>query len=215
VTSALVPDDPSDVLLVGLCSGGYQALESALIRKPRGVYAINPRLQFTPPESIDGPTDPRRRIARSTTSLVRAYRGIPIPVSLRPRVRSIAWRWANRNGSDRSPARWLGELVDEGVDVLCVVGTDEARPFLEGRGAPLSALEATGRLQLEVFHGLDHALLGIDQREEVIGLLSDHLTLHFAPAPVGGEVGLAPVALPAVASTAQFSSPMDRLRSHA
>ncbi|MGH9047477.1 MAG: serine aminopeptidase domain-containing protein, partial [Acidimicrobiales bacterium] len=60
--AALEPADPTNVVMVGLCSGGYQALENALIRPTRGVYAINPILHFTPPELASGPMDPRRRI---------------------------------------------------------------------------------------------------------------------------------------------------------
>ena len=57
------PDDPSNVVLVGLCSGGYQALESALAVGARGVVAINPFVSFEPAEVRAGlPPDPRRRI---------------------------------------------------------------------------------------------------------------------------------------------------------
>ena len=44
------PDDPTNVVLVGLCSAGYQALESALAVRARGVVAINPIISFVPTE---------------------------------------------------------------------------------------------------------------------------------------------------------------------
>ena len=37
VASAVSPDDPADVVLVGLCSGGYHAIEAALVLGARGV----------------------------------------------------------------------------------------------------------------------------------------------------------------------------------
>ncbi|HXW81332.1 MAG TPA: hypothetical protein VEJ84_17655 [Acidimicrobiales bacterium] len=62
--SFLSPDDPSDVVLVGLCTSGYQVLESGLALKPRGVVAVNPITYFRPPEKVRGlPRDHRRRIA--------------------------------------------------------------------------------------------------------------------------------------------------------
>ena len=57
----LSPDDPSRVILVGLCSAAYQVLESALAIRARGVVAINPVVFFVPPERRAGlPLDPRR-----------------------------------------------------------------------------------------------------------------------------------------------------------
>ena len=42
------------VVLVGLCSSAYQALDSALELHPRGVIALNPVLTFQPPEMLAG-----------------------------------------------------------------------------------------------------------------------------------------------------------------
>jgi dienelactone hydrolase len=60
----LSPHDPSDVILVGLCTSGYQALDSAMAIKPRAVVALNPITYFRQPERVLGlRSDPRRRIA--------------------------------------------------------------------------------------------------------------------------------------------------------
>ncbi len=48
------PSDPSDVILVGLCASGYQAIDSAFHLTPRGVVAINSSVSFLPPETRDG-----------------------------------------------------------------------------------------------------------------------------------------------------------------
>jgi alpha-beta hydrolase superfamily lysophospholipase len=74
VCTALSPDDPSDVLLVGLCSSAYQVLDSAFEVNPRGVVAINPAIYFRPPERAHGRrVAPRRRIAVPRKAIVRAY----------------------------------------------------------------------------------------------------------------------------------------------
>ena len=87
--------------------------------------------------------------------------------------------------------------------------------MLEGTDATLSAVEATARWRPEESPRLDHAVLGIDQRGELRTLPSDHLTHHLAPEGVGGAVGSAPVARPAVASTTNPPSQIDRQRSQA
>ena len=65
------------VVLAGLCSGGYQALESAIDLRPSGVLAINPQIRFEPPETKDGALDPRRRLCRPVGTLTRTYRSLP------------------------------------------------------------------------------------------------------------------------------------------
>ena len=40
------PSDPSDIILIGLCASGYQAIDSAFHLTPRGVVAINPDISF-------------------------------------------------------------------------------------------------------------------------------------------------------------------------
>ena len=66
IAEAVSPDDPTDVVLIGLCSSAYQALDSALELHPRGVMALNPVLTFQPPEMLAGAT-------RRDTKAGRAY----------------------------------------------------------------------------------------------------------------------------------------------
>jgi dienelactone hydrolase len=71
---ALEPEDPSNVALVGLCTGGYQVLESAMELRPRLVVAVNPEMSFPAPERLAGkPLDPRRHILLPRWGLIRAY----------------------------------------------------------------------------------------------------------------------------------------------
>ncbi len=201
VAAALSPGDPSNVILVGLCSGGYLALESALLLSLRGACVINPAFRFVPPETANGPIDPRRRINRPVNSAVRAYRMIPFS-GLRRSLRSLAWRCANALGGDRSPSSWLGEFTTSGVDALCVGGEDEMRPLLEGSERTRSALIAAGQLRITMIPGLDHALLHSEHREQVITMVTDHLVDRFgppAPAPASASISTsasAPVPTP-------------------
>ena len=64
IARAVSPADPRRIVLVGLCSSGYQAIDSALDLQSLGLVAINPMLRFVPPEAEQGLTlDPRRRAA--------------------------------------------------------------------------------------------------------------------------------------------------------
>jgi len=178
--AAVSPSDPSDVVLTGLCSGAYQALESALGLAPRGVLAVNPVLRFDPPELAIGAIDPRRRICRPTNPLVTSYRHLAFP-ALRRRLRAVAWRLANAVSPSRSPRGWLAQLVAEHVDTYCICGEDEARPLTEG--TQLAQLQAgeDSCLRVEVVPGLDHALMAADQRALVSDRLTEHLLARFGP----------------------------------
>jgi alpha-beta hydrolase superfamily lysophospholipase len=181
--AALEPDDPTNVILVGLCSGAYQALESALLRAPRAVYAVNPILHFDPPELASGPMDPRRRICRPATSLVRVYRWLPV-APLRRRLRKLAWRVAHLLHRHRNPSNWLGQLRHDGVEVLVICGVDEARPFDSARETTDDVAEGA-TIRIDVIDDLDHALMPAWQRLEVTRRMTDHLVGHFAPERVG------------------------------
>jgi pimeloyl-ACP methyl ester carboxylesterase len=114
--AALRPDDPSDVILVGLCTSGYQALESAFEVKPRGVVVINPAITFRPPEKDHGRRlDPRRRIAVPRKAVIAAYYrskyNQAAPGGLRPRHGSLG-PWLRAVAAPRyRAARWLRESM--------------------------------------------------------------------------------------------------------
>ncbi len=181
--------DPHDVVLVGLCSGAYQALEAALDQPARAVYAINPVLHFTPPELATGPMDPRRRICWPVGSVVSAYRLLAAQ-PLRRRLSKLTWKLAHRLHRRRSPIGWLGELQRAGTKVLIMCGSDEARSFgLETYGSLVG--QAGRSVQVEVVEGLDHALVPARQRVAVAQRLTDHLVqlLGTLPAPSAATPG--------------------------
>jgi alpha-beta hydrolase superfamily lysophospholipase len=176
VAAALSPDHPSDVVLVGLCSGAYQALESALRLSPRGVCAINPVFRFTPPEMATRAVDIRRRVCLPTGALVTAYRGLNFPLPRR-RVRSITW-WLTNVVRRRAPRSWLPELVARRVDTLCICGEDEARPLSKGIRV---AARHRHLLRVETIIGLHHTLASAAGRRQVSDLVTHHLLERFGP----------------------------------
>ncbi len=189
VARALSPDDPSDVVLVGLCSAAYQALDSALALRPRGVVAINPVLSFQPPEVLaGGPLDERRHVALPRSTVVQAFHHEGPLSPLRRRFPNLGWRLRTLMAPSRRPAVWLKELVASNVGLLLVCGDREARPIHQGASAKtLRRLADTGRFRFEFIPGLDHGLLRADHRNRVSDMLTDHLVERFTLAVEGSS----------------------------
>jgi pimeloyl-ACP methyl ester carboxylesterase len=174
--AAVEPQDPTNVVLVGLCSGAYQALEDALIQPPRAVYAINPVLHFAPPELATGSMDPRRRICWPVSGIARTYR-LLLMEPLRRRLRNVLWRaihFFNRENS-RDASNWLNQLRTDGVEVFVICGEDEARPFGRAPREAVAAMAGHDSIRIDVIEGLDGALMPAWQRAEVTRRLTDHL----------------------------------------
>ncbi len=58
---AISPEDPTDVVLIGFCSGAYQIAEQSLEHPTRGICIINPSFSFVPPEPAGSWDRPARQ----------------------------------------------------------------------------------------------------------------------------------------------------------
>ena len=184
----LSPDDPSNVVLVGLCSGGYQALEGALVLRARGVVAINPFGSFDPAERRAGlPLDPRRRVLLPAPEPEDAgLEGAGLEDARLEDARlDEAWRAGIvGTGGRSSSGRWLSDLVGQGTDTLLVCGDAELRAARRGvTAARLQRLSRTGSLRLEHVAGLQHDLFIADQRRLVTRLVTEHVLSRFSSPP--------------------------------
>jgi alpha-beta hydrolase superfamily lysophospholipase len=141
---AVTDGDPANVVLVGVCSGGYHSLEAAARLSPGGVYLINPTVFFPAPETIGGGTaNPARQfnlplpsgaaIRGKVVSMHRVERLIP-PV-----------KWANRRypeGTMRARRLARGAIVAMGRPVR------KASWWLRSRRGATSHGPAAGLAQL-------------------------------------------------------------------
>jgi pimeloyl-ACP methyl ester carboxylesterase len=199
---AVSPEDPSDVVLFGLCSSGYQILEAALSLTPRGVCALNPALVFEPPEmALAGIMDPRRRFCLPESGLVNAAsekqplqwlrQHFPSLMSTARRsLRLLALRVRSAVGLLRNrPGERLGELVGAGTDVLLICGPKEIKPLLETGLKPDRPVRPGDHLQVEVLPTLQHSLLSVKDRERVTKVIIDHLRGRFEPLSHPGQPG--------------------------
>jgi alpha-beta hydrolase superfamily lysophospholipase len=178
MTRHVSPHDPSDVVLIGLCSSGYQAIDSAFHLKPRGVCAINPTFSFSYPEVAEtGTMDARRRVARHRSDLVKAFGRTGRLWPVMERHGNILWTWRNTL-SPRRPSKWTTELVSSGVLSLFLVGNYEGRQIQHGAGRAIQRLQRSDRLRIQVENGLDHALMTVESRQLVTDVLTRHLLVH-------------------------------------
>jgi alpha-beta hydrolase superfamily lysophospholipase len=181
ITEAVSPGDSSDVVLVGLCSSAYQALDSALEIHPRGVIALNPVLTFQPPEVLSGsPLDSRRRVALPRGSVIQQFHADGPLSSLRKKFPNLGWRVRTLMAFGKRPSVWLKELVTAGVDLTLICGEREARPIHQGASArATSKLRASGRFTFEYIPGLDHGLLVEAHRDRIRRMVTDHVVSRF------------------------------------
>jgi pimeloyl-ACP methyl ester carboxylesterase len=188
VARAVSPDDPTDVVLVGLCSAAYQAVESALISAPRAIVAVNPVLSFRPPEMDDGASvDPRRRICLPRTDLIEQFHDRGRLSPLRRRFPNLGWTIRNVMAGSRRPAVWLRDLQGTGVRALFVCGDAEKRQMRSGMTSRnWHSLTASDQLRVEHIPGLDHGLLLAAHRERVTAMMTEFLT------PQPADIALAP-----------------------
>ncbi len=186
IRRAATAEDDAKLVLVGLCSGASHAIESALTEPVAAICVVNPVLtyarwgehsyRFFEPneESSTGSNDrqswraTRPWVSRAMTRLARlrgATRWIP----------NGGWWIVNRCFLRSSPALTLERLTQSGVDVLVVVGSEEARGLYRGDQRRIRALIGKGRLSIETVPNLDHSLLERTGRERVSELLSAYV----------------------------------------
>ena len=191
------PDNPSNVVLVGLCSGGYQSLEAGLIQRPIGVVAVNPLLDFLPPEMLDGTSDmnPIRKFCIPPVTIVKVARLAPRVVALAERFPNFTWRVRHFLSRRNVPVHRLGTLVEAGVSTLLVCGPLESTALRQSGPHLMNRLERTGQFHMEIVPDLEHAL-PTHRTRELVGQLVADFVLNLASGmnehpcdrwPVGGD----------------------------
>jgi alpha-beta hydrolase superfamily lysophospholipase len=181
VLRAASPRDPSNAVLVGLCSGGFNSLGPAIEVKVRGVCALNPILTHKDPAGEEGgrPVQGPTQTHGGMKGWVGKMPGYTQINRISKRLPSSAWWIINRIAVDITPARRLAWVVDAGVDVFVIAGTDEGRWLRGGETRTLHRLEQTGRFRIEVIPGLEHTLFEYSTREVAVRVLSDHVVGRF------------------------------------
>ena len=180
------PADPRQVVLVGLCSSAYQSLESALEQQVLGVCAINPIVDFLPPEVEDGSIiSERRRFCLPPNSIVALAKQRRLILAIRDRYPNLTWRLRHLLFSQNLAAPRFRELVDRGIETLLICGPLEAAAFRQSGPRLMEQLEHTDRFHLEIIPDLDHSLLDLESRDRARRCVAQFVISRFAPTADG------------------------------
>ena len=98
-----------------------------------------------------------------------------------------AWWVFNRLGVRRSPVESLRRLVDDGSDVMIIVGPDEAADIKRGAAHALRKLSRSDRFQFVVIDDLDHSMLGVHDERRVGDLVYRHVRDRFGQSDDAGD----------------------------
>ncbi len=183
----LAPEDPGEVVLLGLCAGAYHAILAAPSTRVGGVAVLNPlRLPSPDPgdgslgELIDGapvdgwadadgasaaPEPPSRRFLGGLRD-----RGVFRPVTrhLPDRVWWLAR--VGRGGSD--PVASLRHVVDAGASLLVILGPDEWPGIGRGRTHQYRRLAKRGVFAITYVPTLDHSFHVASGRRAALAVLN-------------------------------------------
>lgn len=172
IARALGDPPGSELVLVGLSSGAYHALEAAFHLSPAALCLVNPAITADVREAS------AQRAARSALR--------PAPVVLRRlsmqhlRTSFLLWRLLLQVHLRAAPLSPVATVVRRGVPVLLLLDEGDARHFLGGLywGMLRRALEKRGTLRVTVYPGTDHALYTSRGRERAMGVLSRFVLDH-------------------------------------
>lgn len=168
-----------NIVLIGLCSGGYHAIEAALDEPVALVCVINPALAFYrwtrhpyrrfEPGEDEGFQD--RKAWGATRPWVNRVMARLAP--LRGALRKLPGGWwiLKRTLVTASPAAMFNRLTQSGVRVLVVAGNAESRKLLQGEEGRYRTLARNASFRFETLPGLEHTLLERSGRDGVSVLL--------------------------------------------
>jgi len=168
-------DDPRNVILIGVCSGAFHAIDCGVDLGVLGICAINPALSPFP-----------RHIRRP--GLHTPPRMVNLLASIHPRLSKAASLSIAQIAPRKSAAGPLFLLQSGGTASLVVCGDHEARQFqrLIHWNRTLRTLSSTGGFRFEQINGLQHSVLNLHQRELTTSLLTEFV-VSLSPAAVGAS----------------------------
>jgi pimeloyl-ACP methyl ester carboxylesterase len=180
---AVSPDDPSAVVLVGLCSGGYHSSEAALSTGARGVVMINPSFKLigVEDEVRDQVTaeELQRQVDEAPRAWVKRVPGRAMLWELVRRAPDPFWAFLNRFAIQHPPAETLKQMRASGTDVFVACDGYDAWVLQRGAHRELARTVHNGRIRIEVVPDMDHTLFYQKGRERTIPLVVEHLTSRF------------------------------------
>jgi alpha/beta superfamily hydrolase len=177
VATALRPEDPSDTVFVGLCSGAYLAVEAGLAVRARGVAIINP------PVGIDflyGTS----RLADSSSATTRRLASFLKELALRARWLAVAlWRVGRVVMPSVYSVDAMSKVVSNGTDLFVLASTDDLSPSTTSHRFDRffsRRLVDPSNYEVHFVDGLDHSMFKAGGRTRAIAMLEAHVLDTYA-----------------------------------
>ncbi len=173
------PLNPSDVILVGHCSGAFASAEAGLALHCRAMILVNlipASVVELLPEFAVGRTMIDNVVSRGSVSrrLVRPLRGLvrtALGKRLMPHIPRQAWMLADTLRLVRSPMKTLNAALRQGTQVLLVVGSEDAPYWEVPAWWTLQKRSREGGLVYHRISNLDHGMLRNEARAELHALI--------------------------------------------
>lgn len=180
IATAVSPSDPSNVVLVGLCSGAYLALEAGIRLKARGVVAISPVLDMALP--VPGrPNENASTVIRERSRIGRVLLRLPAIKAALLSTPTWLWRLAHALRLQPSASDGFKPVVAAVADTLVVCDEYDGRRYLDRGRWIVDRLSATGHFQLVSLPGADHSLLTRPVRRAAGEVVVPYLVRKYAP----------------------------------
>jgi alpha-beta hydrolase superfamily lysophospholipase len=184
---AVAPLRADKVVLVGLCSGAYHAIECALTQTVDSICLVNPILTFfgtseIPPGRFEPQETEERADRQATLSARRWTQALGRLGALRGllhRLPDDAWWIVHRLFVKSPPVRTFQRLARREVDVFVVAGPGETRKLLRGERWAFRSLSRSGGFSIKTVPHLEHSLLERTGRERAAELLTAHVLQRF------------------------------------
>jgi alpha-beta hydrolase superfamily lysophospholipase len=174
---SLDPADPTNVVYIGMCSGGFLAIESALATRARGMCVVNPPIGSSYLHALTrlehSTSAPSRWTRQAMRRLFNAHHW----------VAALLWQVV----SHLLPRRWavdvMRRIVANGTDVYVLGSIDDLSPYpklpllrsIEGR-----RLGDVKPYPFVLVPELDHDMVFALGRARTTALLEEHVRSHFA-----------------------------------
>jgi pimeloyl-ACP methyl ester carboxylesterase len=157
------------IMLVGLCSGAYVAIEVGRQLGVGSVMAINPALEV--PTELLAATEVHWQSKGGRMKVMHRLLQFAFVGRVHDALPALVWRLLDRTGVRRCSANKFQGLLDNGVETFLVFGDNDLRPVWRKIGWRLRSLEKDPRFHLDILPVLDHSLLDYEGRVQTKDLI--------------------------------------------
>jgi len=175
--AAFSPEDQSDLVFVGLCSGAQLGLDAALRLHARGLCVINPQVGSGIVRNAHVLEESKRGFVRSLASMMKR------------KFKQGSWIWkvifqvARLVLPSAYSLKLRVALKGNGTQLLILASSEDLMPFQRiplVRSIDRRRIVSSDSCRVEVVPGLDHDMLSELGRSRAVAILDDYVLTQFA-----------------------------------